>query len=372
MKSTIGDAISVTLFGESHSAAIGAVVEGLAPGIKLDLDFIAAQMDKRRPKGKISTGRHEADEIRFVSGFFNGYTTGTPLCLMIENQSQRSGDYEAAKALARPSHADYTAYEKYMGFQDYRGGGHFSGRLTAPIVAVGAICLQILKKHGIMVGTHIKSLHGIDDIPFAEEDAALAAQLDRINGAYLAVLDEAAGERMTAEMEKAAEMGDSVGGVLETAVIGMPAGIGEPFFHSIESRLSALLYSVPAVKGVAFGDGFGFAELYGSEANDPFYMENGRVRTRTNRNGGINGGISNGMPIRFQTAVKPTPSIYQEQQTVNVLKKEDAVLQIRGRHDPAIIHRARVVADSVTAIALTDLFCERYGYLWTADSDLGE
>lgn len=209
-------------------------------------------------------------------------------------------------------------------------------------------------------------------IPFAEEDAALAAQLDRINGAYLAVLDEAAGERMTAEMEKAAEMGDSVGGVLETAVIGMPAGIGEPFFHSIESRLSALLYSVPAVKGVAFGDGFGFAELYGSEANDPFYMKNGRVRTRTNRNGGINGGISNGMPIRFQTAVKPTPSIYQEQQTVNVLKKEDAVLQIRGRHDPAIIHRARVVADSVTAIALTDLFCERYGYLWTADSDLGE
>lgn len=173
-------------------------------------------------------------------------------------------------------------------------------------------------------------------------------------------------------MEKAAEMGDSVGGVLETAVIGMPAGIGEPFFHSIESRLSALLYSVPAVKGVAFGDGFGFAELYGSEANDPVYMKNGRVRTRTNRNGGINGGISNGMPIRFQTAVKPTPSIYQEQQTVNVLKKEDAVLQIRGRHDPAIIHRARVVADSVTAIALTDLFCERYGYLWTADSDLGE
>lgn len=188
-------------------------------------------------------------EIRFVSGFFNGYTTGTPLCLMIENQSQRSGDYEAAKALARPSHADYTAYEKYMGFQDYRGGGHFSGRLTAPIVAVGAICLQILKKHGIMVGTHIKSLHGIDDIPFAEEDAALAAQLDRINGAYLAVLDEAAGERMTAEMEKAAEMGDSVGGVLETAVIGMPAGIGEPFFHSIESRLSRPVIQRAGSKG---------------------------------------------------------------------------------------------------------------------------
>jgi len=224
MKSTIGDAISVTLFGESHSAAIGAVVEGIAPGLKLDLDFIAAQMDKRRPKGEISTKRHEADEIRFVSGFFNGYTTGTPLCLLIENQSQKSGDYEATKALARPSHADYTAYEKYMGFQDYRGGGHFSGRLTAPIVAVGAICLQILKEHGIMVGTHIKSLHGVDDIPFSGEEAVLARQLAKVNGAYLAVLDEKAGKRMTAEMKKAAEMGDSVGGVLETAVLGMQIG----------------------------------------------------------------------------------------------------------------------------------------------------
>ena len=253
-----------------------------------------------------------------------------------------------------------------MGFQDYRGGGHFSGRLTAPIVAVGAICLQILKEHGIMVGTHIKSLHGVDDIPFSGEEAVLAGQLAKVNGAYLAVLDEKAGKRMTAEMKKAAEMGDSVGGVLETAVLGMPAGIGEPFFHSVESKLSALLYSVPAVKGVAFGDGFGFAALYGSEANDPFYMENQQIKTHTNRNGGINGGITNGMPIRFQTAIKPTPSIYKEQQTVDVLKREDAVLQIKGRHDPAIIHRARVVVDSVTAIALTDLFCERYGYLWTA------
>lgn len=366
MKSTIGNALSVTLFGESHSAAIGAVIEGLAPGIKLDLPFIAGQMDKRRPKGNISTKRHEDDEIRFVSGFFDGYTTGTPLCLLIENRSQRSGDYEALKALARPSHADYTAYEKYFGFQDYRGGGHFSGRLTAPIVAAGAICLQILKGYGIAVGTHIKSLHGIEDAPFAEGGDELERQIAQLNAAYLAVLEEEAGARMTAEMEKAAAAGDSVGGILETAVTGMPAGIGEPFFHSVESRVSALLYSVPAVKGVAFGDGFSFAALYGSEANDPFYMEGGQVKTRTNRNGGINGGITNGMPIRFQTAVKPTPSIYKQQQTVDVVKREDTVLQIKGRHDPAVIHRARVVVDSVTAIALVDLFCERYGYLWTA------
>lgn len=366
MKSTIGNALTVTLFGESHSAAIGAVVEGLAPGIKLDLDFIAAQMDKRRPKGKISTARHEADELRFMSGFFNGCTTGTPLCLVIENKLQKSGDYEQTKAFARPSHADFAAYEKYFGFQDYRGGGHFSGRLTAPIVAVGAICLQILKEHGITVGSHIQSLHGIDDAPFSADEKPLAAELSKVNGSYLAVLNEEAGKQMQNEMEQAAEAGDSVGGILETAVLGLPAGIGEPFFHSVESKLSALIYSVPAVKAVAFGDGFGFAGLYGSEANDPFYMENGTIRTRTNRNGGINGGVTNGMPLRFTTAVKPTPSIYKEQQTVDVLKKEDAVLQIKGRHDPAVIHRARVVIDSVTAIALVDLFCERYGYLWTA------
>ena len=364
MKSSIGHALEIVLFGESHSEAIGAVINGLAPGIRIDTAFLAAQMDKRRAKGKISTQRHEADEVRIVSGLFNGYTTGTPLCIMIENKAQKSKDYEATKALARPSHADYTAYAKYNGYQDYRGGGHFSGRLTAPIVAAGAICLQILKEHGITVGSHIKKLHGIEDCAFSADETKLRQQLDRVNDAYIAVLDKGAQEAMQAEMEKAAEAGDSVGGILETAVTGLPAGIGEPFFHSVESRLSALLYSVPAVKAVAFGAGFGFADLMGSEANDPFYMEDGAVKTRTNNNGGVNGGITNGMPLLFTTAIKPTPSIYKEQQTVDVLKKEDTVLRIEGRHDPAIIHRARVVIDSVTAIALVDLFSERYGYLW--------
>ena len=364
MKSSIGHALEITLFGESHSEAIGAVVNGLAPGIKLDMAFLASQMDKRRAKGKISTQRHEADAVRFVSGLFNGYTTGTPLCLMIENKAQKSKDYEATKALARPSHADYTAYAKYIGYQDYRGGGHFSGRLTAPIVAVGAICLQILKEHGITVGSHIKMLHGVSDDAFSSDEAVLLQELDRMNKADIAVLNADAQKSMLGEMEKAAEMGDSVGGILETAVVGLPAGIGEPFFHSVESRLSALLYSVPAVKAVAFGEGFGFADLFGSEANDPFYMDGETVKTRTNRNGGINGGITNGMPLLFTTAIKPTPSIYKEQRTVDVLKKEETTIRIEGRHDPAIIHRARVVIDSVTAIALVDLFSERYGYLW--------
>ena len=316
MKSTFGEHIQISLFGESHGAAIGVNINGLAPGIKLDLDLIRAQLNKRKPRGKISTQRQEADEFEIVSGFFNGYTTGTPLCIFIRNQIQHSKDYEATKYLMRPSHADYTAFEKYGGFQDYRGGGHFSGRITAPLVAAGAICLQILKQKGITIATHIASCKEIE----------------------------------------------------ETAIVNMPAGIGEPFFSSIESVLAHLLFSVPAVKGVEFGLGFGFANLFGSQANDPFVMKD-KVCTTTNHNGGINGGISNGMPIMIKTAVKPTPSIYQPQQTVNIQKRENAQLQIHGRHDPAIIHRARVVVDSMVAIGLVDLFADRYGYMWMASNE---
>lgn len=366
MKSTWGNNINISLFGESHGAAIGVVITGLGAGIQLDLEWINTQLEKRKPKGMISTQRREADQFEIVSGYFNGYTTGTPLCLLIRNQSQHSKDYESTKYLVRPSHADYTAFEKYHGFQDYRGGGHFSGRITAPLVAAGAICLQVLREKGITVATHIQSCKGEKDVSFGTDEASILQAASVLDTRYFPTISEEAGQRMVALIEAAHQRGDSVGGILETAVVGMPAGIGEPFFGSVESVLSQLLFSVPAVKGVSFGDGFDFENLYGSEANDPFRMgDDGRVVTQTNRNGGINGGITNGMPLRIRTVVKPTPSIYQEQDTIDYSKKENATLQIHGRHDPAIIHRARVVVDSVIAIGLVDLFCERYGYTWT-------
>ncbi len=366
MKSTFGENLQISLFGESHGAAIGVTVNGLAPGIALDLDFMRAQLDRRKPKGKISTQRHEADEFEIVSGFFDGYTTGTPLCILIRNQSQHSKDYAATRYCLRPSHADYTAFAKYGGFQDYRGGGHFSGRITAPLVAVGAICLQILRQKGITIATHIASCKEIKDDPFAQQQGALLEQIERLNGSYFPAISLQAEQRMVQLIEQAHANGDSVGGILETVVLNLPAGIGEPFFGSVESVLAQLLFSVPAVKGVEFGLGFGFSELYGSQANDPFVMQDGTVRTQTNHNGGINGGITNGMPVVIKTVVKPTPSIYQPQQTVDLQTKQNQTLQIHGRHDPAIIHRARVVVDSMVAIGLVDLFCARYGYLWTA------
>lgn len=370
MKSCFGNNINISLFGESHSEAIGVVINGLAPGIKLDTAFIQKQLDKRKPKGKISTARQEADDFKIVSGYFGGYTTGTPLCLMIFNQSQKSSDYEKTKSLMRPSHADYTAQEKYLGFQDYRGGGHFSGRITAPIVAAGAICTQILAQKGIQIGTHIKSCYGVHDTDFSEENEILSKQISDLNDKYFPIINESIESSMREKMEQAQAEGDSVGGILETAVIHMPAGIGEPFFGSIESILSQLLFSIPAIKGVEFGAGFDFANQKGSEANDAFYYDNGvHIKTKTNHNGGINGGISNGMPITIKCVVKPTPSIYKEQDTVNIQTKENEKLQIQGRHDPAIIHRARVVVDSMVAIGMLDLFCERYGYMWQNNSE---
>ncbi|MEG0692381.1 MAG: chorismate synthase [Oscillospiraceae bacterium] len=364
MKSIFGDSFQVCLFGESHSEAIGVLMNGIAPGIELDLDFIKKQLEKRKPKGKISTSRVEADEFKIVSGFFNGQTTGTPLCIMIENKSQKSTDYEPTKSILRPSHADFTGNEKYLGSQDYRGGGHFSGRLTAPIVIAGAIATQILLSHNIAIGTHIKELKEICDEKFSDDKTTLERQVDLLNDSYFPVINKDCGETMILEIENVANEGDSVGGVLETVILNMPTGIGEPFFQSIESKLSQLLFSIPGVKGVDFGLGFDITKLMGSQANDSFYMQDGDIKTKTNNNGGINGGISNGMPIVFKTAIKPTPSIYKAQETVNVESRQNEMLQIKGRHDPAIIHRARVVVDSMAAIGLLDLFCERYGYLW--------
>lgn len=357
MKNTIGNHITVTLFGESHGMGIGAVIDGMAPGVTIDEKYIEKQMELRKPHGRISTQRKEADEVKIVSGVFEGKTTGTPICLLIENQQQHSKDYSKTKDLARPGHADYTANEKYHGYQDYRGGGHFSGRITAALVAAGAIAKKALEEKGIYIGTHIAKCGTILD----REVNDCKSDIQKLNEMLFPVLDEEAAKEMMTYMEGAAEEGDSVGGILQTLVVGMPVGVGEPWFDTVESMLSHALFSVPAVKGVEFGSGFGFAEMKGSEANDSFYMEENKIKTKTNHNGGINGGITNGMPIVFQCVVKPTPSIYKEQDTVNMQERENAKLQIQGRHDPAIIHRARVVVDSMTALVLADILTGRYG-----------
>lgn len=364
MKNSFGVSITVTLFGESHGDMIGAVVDGLAPGVRIDEEFIKFKLARRRPRGRIATARVEADEYSIVSGAFEGYTTGTPLTLLIPNTAKRSGDYKGLADTPRPGHADYTAECKYHGFQDPRGGGHFSGRLTAALVAVGAILESALADKGIRIGTHIARIHGVCDraIVDAESDIKLLAERE------FPTLSCEAAEEMIKVAEAAAECGDSVGGVLETAVIGAPSGVGEPWFDSMESMLAHALFSIPAVKGVEFGRGFEMAELYGSEANDPLAVSGGRVVTLTNNNGGINGGITNGMPIIFRCAIKPTPSIYKEQRTVSLSGMEDVPIKIEGRHDPCIVQRAAAVADAVTAIVIADMLAQRYGTDFLANS----
>ena len=373
MKNTFGSNLSLTIFGESHGAAIGAVLDGMAAGVPVDEKALAALMDQRRARGDgLSTARTEADQIRILSGVVQGHTTGTPIALMIENQNTRSGDYAATAALLRPGHADYTAYARYRGFQDARGGGHFSGRITAGLVAGGGIVLGALERAGIRIVTHIAQCAGIDDTPFARDDpAALAAQANVLagRGAGFALLDGAVEEPMKAAIRAAGAEGDSVGGLLETAILGLPAGVGEPFFDSVESQLAHAAFAVPAVKGIAFGEGFGFAALRGSQANDPFRVEEGRIVTETNRNAGINGGLTNGMPVVFRTVVKPTPSIYKEQRTVDYTAGENALLSIKGRHDPCIVPRAAVVQTCAAAVVIGDLLTARYGETWMVRPD---
>ena len=370
-KNTFGNSVTITIFGESHGAEIGAVLDGLAPGIPVKEEFIAEKLSLRRPAGAISTGRVEPDRFRIVSGVFEGRTTGTAVCILIPNENTRSKDYSATRFLARPGHADYTANCKYHGYEDYRGGGHFSGRVTAALVAAGAIALSALEDKGILIGTHIARCAGVADRGFAGGAGfgstvsagleVLNADIRALSASNFAVLDPAAAAMMRAEIERAAAEGDSVGGILETAVTGLPAGVGEPWFDSLESVLSHALFSIPAVKGVEFGDGFALADLRGSTANDSFRMSDGTIVTATNRNGGINGGISNGMPLIFRCAVKPTPSIFKEQDTVDFSAGTDEKLLLKGRHDPAIVHRARIVVDSVCALVLCDMLAQRFG-----------
>lgn len=360
MKNTLGTNVSVTLFGESHGDSIGAVIDGLAAGIKIDEDFIRAQLTLRRPVGKISTARQEIDPFKIVSGVFEGRTTGAPLCIVIPNGDTRSKDYSELSTKARPSHADYTAFIKYCGFEDYRGGGHFSGRITAALVAAGAVVIPALRAKGIFIGTHIKRCAGIPDRDFEN----LTNDITELSDKQFAVLDDAAGEKMIAAIESAANDGDSVGGVLETAITGLDAGLGEPWFDSTEGLISKAIFSIPAIKGIEFGAGFAIADMKGSTANDPFAIKSGKTVTETNNSGGINGGITNGMPIIFRTAVRPTPTVSKTQNTIDFKKHTETTLSVSGRHDPCIVHRARIVVDSVTALVICDMLSTRYGNDW--------
>ena len=341
------------IFGESHGPAIGVTLTGVPAGLELDMDAITREMARRAPgRSALSTARREDDQPEILSGVFEGKTTGAPLCAVIANTDTRSQDYTRTKDLARPGHADYPARVRYQGYNDYRGGGHFSGRLTAPLVFAGAVAKQILARRGVFVGAHISSVYGISD-QLLEDWDSLRAVADK----DFPVLDDRAGEQMRQAILEAKDEQDSVGGAIECAVFGLPAGLGGPDFgENAEGIFSQYLFAVPAVKAVGFGAGAAFALMRGSEANDPLYMDDdGAVRAEQNCAGGINGGITNGMPLVFEVTMRLTPSIARAQFTVDMVKGENAVLELHGRHDPCVVHRAVPVIEAAAALAACEL-----------------
>ncbi len=356
MSSIIGNNIQISLFGESHSSLVGATINGLEAGIKIDEEFLKNQMNLRKANDEFSTSRVEEDEVEFISGLFNGYTTGAPLTVIIKNKNIKSEDYSK---VFRPSHSDLVAELKYHGYQDYRGGGHFSARLTAPIVALGSIAIKVLKDKGIEIGSHIYSIHNIKDEEIDFNN--LEEFFNNINNKIFPVINEKTSKLMKEEILKAKENNDSIGGIVET-IVKLPHSVGEPFFDSIESKLSQYIFSIPGVKGIEFGLGFDFEKYYGSEVNDEIIYEKD-IKTLSNNNGGINGGISNGMPLVFKTVLKPTPSIGIKQKTIDN-ELNNVNLEIKGRHDPCIVRRARVVIDSLVALALLDLIIVNEGKKW--------
>lgn len=356
MSSIIGNNVKCSIFGESHGQAIGCVLDGLPAGAEIDMEQIHIQMSRRAPgTAPASTPRAESDIPNIVSGMLDGRTTGAPLAAIIENKNARPEDYGEQIRLVRPGHADYTAHVRYDGYNDVRGGGHFSGRLTAPLVFAGAVCRQILKQRGVHIGGHILEINGERDTAFDMVNVK-PELLDSLSAQRFALIDKNAGPAMLEKAEQAQKELDSVGGIVEAAATGLPAGLGSPMFGGVENRLSALIFGIPAVKGVEFGAGFGFSSMRGSEANDPFaYDEDGNIVTMSNNNGGILGGITTGMPLIVRAVIKPTPSIARTQNTVDILNGCPAELNVRGRHDCCIVPRALPVVEAVIAIGLLDL-----------------
>ncbi len=344
--------LSVSIFGESHGNGIGVVIDGLPGGKEIDFEKVLDFMARRAPKKDgISTRRNEKDFPEIMSGYLDGKTTGTPLCAVIKNTDQHSKDYGNITAVARPGHADYTGAMRYNGANDIRGGGHFSGRITAPLVFAGAVCGQILEQEGIYSGAHILSISDIYDERYDSVNVT-KEQLEAVKKKDFPVINSDVEQAMKAKVKEASEKLDSVGGRIECAVVGLRAGIGSPMFDGIENRISQIVFGIPAVKGLEFGEGFGFADMVGSKANDPFTTDGKAIRTTTNNNGGILGGITSGMPVIFTAAIKPTPSIAQPQQTVDYVKMENTVLEIKGRHDACIVPRAVPVVEAAANIAI--------------------
>ncbi|MCI8619029.1 MAG: chorismate synthase [Oscillospiraceae bacterium] len=354
MASTFGKLLQISVFGQSHGAAIGVTMDGLPAGLPVEMDKLQAFLARRAPgQGAWATPRKEADAVEILSGLVDGVTCGAPLTAVIRNTNTRSGDYAGLHDCPRPGHADYPAEVKYKGAQDAAGGGHFSGRLTAPICIAGGICLQLLAREGVLLAAHLASVGSAADTPFDP----LRPELDQVYKEF-PVLSSEAGEAMRREIAAAKAEGDSIGGVVECAVVGLPVGLGEPMFGGMENRIAQMVFGIPAVKGVEFGAGFGAAKLRGSQNNDPYVVENSEIRAKTNHAGGILGGITNGMPLIFRAAFKPTPSIAKAQESVSLAALESKNLIVHGRHDPCIAPRAVPVVEAAAAVAIYDAFLE--------------
>lgn len=355
MSGTWGERLELSIFGESHGEGIGIVINGMPAGYEIDFEDIKKDMKRRAPgTSRLSTPRAEKDMFQVLSGVFEGKITGAPIASVIMNTNTKSKDYSNIQFNMRPGHGDYPGFIKYRGFNDYRGGGHFSGRITAPLVFAGSLAKQILKSKGITVSAHIDSVAGIEDekfdsLNFTDELA------ENLRDKFFPVIDDEKGEKMQDKILEAKEAGNSVGGTVEVIVSGVPVGLGNPFFDSAESKISSMVFSVPAVKGIEFGAGFEMAEMTGREANDEYYMDGDEVKTKSNNNGGITGGITNGMPIVFRTVIKPTSSISIKQETINVREMKDTELEVHGRHDPCIVHRAVPVLEAAAALSVLDL-----------------
>lgn len=361
MSSFYGQQLKLALFGQSHGEAIGITIDGFPAGMTIDFDRLAVDMARRAPgRSALTTARKEADVPEILSGVMNGVTTGQPLTAIIRNTNARSADYGQGVDLLRPGHADYTGHVRYFGFEDWRGGGHFSARLTAPLVFAGSLCAQWLEKQGVHILAHIQQLGEIHDGSFLDGDTADEAALKR---STLPVLHPENAPLMEAAILAAKAAQDSVGGVIECMITGLPAGLGAPFFDSVESQLAHLMFAIPAVKGVSFGAGFDFAAMRGSQANDPWRMEGDRVITETNNCGGVLGGITNGMPVVLRCCVRATPSIGQVQQTVSLKTGENAEIAVQGRHDPCVLPRAVPVVEAMAAIGVMDMWKERQACL---------